>query len=272
MNNGSRFAFLRDRWFLGSVGGTFVLLVFAVVVGFVWLPTAQNDALFKGLLNSICSAAGVPRGWLVETGAPVPPSKTASTVVLTSGMTTNSARDGSIGRGGTLALKCTMCHGIRGVSASDTPNLAGQTASSIYKQMRDFQSGARASAVMAPLVTDLSDQDLRDLAAFYASLPRSGSDDPGSAPDIVATGAPMRNIAPCESCHGGVSAKLGAPWLASQPRAYLKTQLEAFAHGTRRNDINAQMRNVARNMTPEEIEASVDHYANGSRGEPHANQ
>jgi len=80
-------------------------------------------------------------------------------------------------------------------------------------------------------------------------------------PDIVATGAPMRNIPPCGSCHGRLDSKLGVPWLDPQPRDYLKTQLEAFAHGTRRNGTSAQMRNIARNMTPEEIDASVDYYS-----------
>jgi cytochrome c553 len=117
---------------------------------------------------------------------------------------------------------------------------------------------------MAPLVVKLSDQDLRDLSAYYASLARlqtKAAQDLQSAPDIVATGAPMRNIPPCGSCHGRLTSKLGVPWLDPQPRDYLKTQLEAFAHGTRRNDTSAQMRNIARNMTAEEIEASVDYYS-----------
>jgi cytochrome c553 len=171
---------------------------------------------------------------------------------------------GGVGRGATLALRCTMCHGLRGVSTSQTPTLAGQYASSIYKELRDFQSGARASAVMAPLVAELHDQDLRDLSAYYASLPRQQSpatQDLQSAPDIVATGAPMHNIPPCGSCHGRLTAKLGVPWLDPQPRDYLKTQLDALAHGTRRNDTSAQMRNIARNMTTEEIDASVDYYS-----------
>lgn len=257
---------LRNRWFVGSVGGTFLLLVFSVFVGFVWLPSAQDDSLFKGLLNSICSAAGVPRSWLGEASAPVTPSVKVSEVVMTPNTLDEPSLGGGIGRGATLALRCTMCHGLRGVSSSQTPNLAGQYASSIYKELLDFQSGARPSAVMTPLVIKLSDQDLRDLSAYYASLPRQqlpGAQDLQSAPDIVATGAPMRNIPPCGSCHGRLTAKLGVPWLDPQPRDYLKTQLEAFAHGKRHNDTSAQMRNIARNMTTEEIDASVSYYAGG---------
>jgi len=252
---------LRNPWFTASVGGVLLVLLFSMFVGFIWLPSAQDDALFKGLLDSICSAAGVPRAWLSETSPPVTPQQPVSSVVLTPEMLIGPDTRGSIGRGATLALRCTMCHGARGVSAASTPNLAGQYGPSIYKELRDFQTGARTSAVMAPMVVGLSNQDLRDLSNYYASLPRASATSASSAPDIVATGAPMRNIAPCGSCHGGMVNKLGAPWLSPQPRSYLKDQLEAFAQGTRHNDISAQMRNIARNMTPDEIDAAVGYYA-----------
>ncbi|UPG88079.1 hypothetical protein L2Y96_11675 [Luteibacter aegosomaticola] len=260
MSPGSRRALLRSRWFTVSVGGTFALLVFSVFVGFVWLPSAQNDALFKGLWNAFCGAAGVPKGWLVPTAPPPPPSHPTSAVVLTPDLD-NRAADGSVGRGGTLALKCTMCHGTRGVSSADIPSLAGEGAAAVFKQLKDFQAGIRISAVMRPLVMDLSDQDMRDLSAFYASLPAPASRDLASAPDIIAVGAPMRNIPPCGACHGAMTTKLGTPGLDAQPRAYLKAQLAAFAHGTRQNDISGQMRNVARNMTEAEMDAAADYYA-----------
>ncbi|WP_284318883.1 c-type cytochrome [Dyella acidisoli] len=258
---------LRNPWFTASVGAISILFVFTVFVGFVWLPSAQNDALFKGLLNAICSAAGVPKAWLSEASPPIQPKTPVSSVVLTPDMLGGASSGGSIGRGATLALRCTMCHGARGVSAANTPNLAGQYAPSIYKELRDFQSGARTSAIMAPMVVGLSDQDLSDLSAYYASLPRSNAppaQQVHSEPNIVATGSPMRNIAPCGSCHGDLATKLGAPWLGPQPREYLKSQLEAFANGSRHNDISAQMRNIARNMTADEINASASYYA-GSR-------
>ena len=116
---------------------------------------------------------------------------------------------------------------------------------------------------MAPLMADLSDADMRDLAAYYAYLPRV-SDRPsvtGARPRIVANGAPMRGIAPCGACHGDLDSKAGAGWLRGQPAVYLRTQLEAFASGVRRNDIGEQMRNVARRMTPEEIDAASRFYA-----------
>ncbi|MGN6092942.1 MAG: c-type cytochrome [Luteibacter jiangsuensis] len=252
----------RDRIVGGSLATLALLLLLSGAIGFIWLPSAQNDARFKGILDAICGAAGIPRGWLADAVPPLPTPRHVSTVVLTPDTLSHDA-PGSVGRGGTIALKCTMCHGLRGVSTSETPSLAGQQSAAIYKQLRDYQTGARASAVMEPLVKDLSDQDLKDLAMFYGSLPREPARDLGNAPDIVAFGSPTRNIAACGSCHGGMTSKLGAPWLDAQPRAYLRTQLLAFSHGTRRNDTSAQMRNVAANMTPQEIEQAVEYYGSG---------
>jgi cytochrome c553 len=171
---------------------------------------------------------------------------------------------GSIGRGATLALGCTMCHGAHGQSPADTPSLAGHSAQAIHKQLADFRSGIRPSAVMAPLMVGLSDADMRDLAAYYASLPRSAAAGRAAeaAPRIVAGGAPLRGIAPCGACHGAPDASAGdAPPLDGQPLAYLRGQLAAFATGARRNDPGARMRNVAQAMTPEEIETASQFYA-----------
>jgi cytochrome c553 len=170
----------------------------------------------------------------------------------------------SIGSGATLALQCGSCHGARGVSGADVPNLAGQYPAVIYKQLLDYASGARESAVMSPRVAQLSDADRRDLAAFYAYLPRppgAGPADAGAAPQIVASGSPMQNVAPCGTCHGATDYKTGSPWLAGEPFAYLKAQLIAFASGARHNDISQQMRNVARGMSAAEITASAKYYA-----------
>jgi cytochrome c553 len=110
------------------------------------------------------------------------------------------------------------------------------------------------------MARDLSDEDMRDLAAYYASL-QPIAHLHGGAPDIVAHGAPLRNIPACAACHGGVDTKVGSPWLDGLPAAYTRAQLQAFANGTRHNDISEQMRNIARNMTPEEIDAAAAWYA-----------
>jgi cytochrome c553 len=256
---------LRNPWFTVTVGGLLAMVVFSVAVGFIWLPSAQSDQPFQGVWNAICSAAGVPQQWLrVSSATPVPLVQT-SAVAMTPQLLADSSST-SIGRGATLSMRCTMCHGVRGMSDANSPNLAGQYASVIYKQLLDFQSGARRSAVMSPMVPNLSDQDMRDLAAYYAYLPRpvalrSDAAPAMSVPDIVSHGAPMRNIATCAACHGGIDHKAGAPWLEGMPAAYTKAQLQAFANDTRHNDINEQMRNIARNMTPGEIDAAAGYYA-----------
>lgn len=129
--------------------------------------------------------------------------------------------------------------------------------------LNDFKTSARASAVMAPLVADFSDADMRDLAAYYAYLPRASDRLPTTdmPPRIVANGAPMRGIVPCEACRGDVDTKAGEAWLGGQPAVYLRAQLPAFASGGRRNDTGDQMRNVACQMTPEEIDSASRFYA-----------
>ena len=71
----------------------------------------------------------------------------------------------------------------------------------------------------------------------------------------------MRNVPECSSCHGTTDAKLGTPWLDGQSSLYIKVQLQAFTTGARRNDISEQMRNIARQMTPAEIDQAAHYYA-----------
>ena len=134
----------------------------------------------------------------------------------------------------------------------------------IYKELLDFRSGARTNAVMSPFARNLSDQDITDIAAYYAYLPRLPAYHPVAqlpVPHVVIYGAPMRGIAPCGACHGSLDNKAGSPWLEGQSEAYLKAQLQAFASGQRTNDISEQMRNIARALTPEEIDQAAAYYA-----------
>jgi cytochrome c553 len=246
----------RNRWFVGSVALVAAIAALSALFGFILLPAAEGSQ-FAGIWNAICTAAGVTRAARAPETIVQPGYQTTKVVVTP--VLSGAGDAESIGRGATLALRCTMCHGARGLSAANTPNLAGQYAEAVYKELQDFKSGARASAVMQPLVTDLSDQDMRDLAAYYAYLPRiAGS--PAPAPRLVASGAPMRGIAPCGACHGTVDSKPGAAWLEGQPAIYLKAQLEAFAADTRHNDTSEQMRNIARAMTPAEIDEAARYY------------
>jgi cytochrome c553 len=251
----------RNPYFAAGVGVALSLFVLTALGGFIVLPYAQTQLKFAGLWDAICSAAGVPRhSPAVPTGKVGP---RLSEAILTPTMLANPGQD-SIGRGATLAQRCAICHGPTGISRADSPNLAGQYAAVIYKELRDFRSGARTNAVMSPFAVNLTDQEVADLAAYYAYLPRLPAYHPTPQlprPRIVIYGAPMRGIAPCGSCHGSLDNKVGSPWLEGQSEAYLKAQLQAFASGQRTNDISQQMRNIARAMTPQEIHEAAAYYA-----------
>ena len=236
-----------------------VLTVLAFAIGFLWLPAVKPDFAQGGLWEAICRAAGVPTRWYAPLAKEDPQ---ASRVAAVPAVALMAGAGGDVGRGGTLALQCTMCHGARGVSASDVPNLAGQYSEVTYKQLLDYRNGQRRHTLMQALAQGLSEQDIRDLAAFYAQLPRpSPASGQLPTPPLVNVGDPLRNIAPCASCHGGIDQKPGSPWLEGMPQAYLVMQMQAFARGERRNDAHGVMRNVARQMKPQEIEAAARYYA-----------
>lgn len=260
-----------NRVFRRSVIALALFTVSMMLVGFVWLPSVHEDFTVEGLWAGLCRAAGVPAQW--SSGARTDEEGTSSKVVLVPSMA-SAGTSAAVGRGATLALNCTMCHGARGMSVSNSPNLAGQYPEVVIKQLEDYRSGHRSSPIMEAIANSLSEQDVRDLAAYYAFLPKARTaptlyDE--ALPALVRVGDPLRNIAPCISCHGGVDQKLGAPWLEGMPKQYLVDQLNAFAKGTRRNDPGAQMRNMVREMTAAEIDEVATFYARkASSGEPGA--
>ena len=121
------------------------------------------------------------------------------------------------------------------MSASDAPNLAGQYPEVVIKQLHDYKQRRALERHHAGAARrTCRDRDIHDLAAYYAYLPKARTapttyDE--SLPALVRVGDPLRNIAPCISCHGGIDQKLGAPWLEGMPKDYLVAQLQAFATG-----------------------------------------
>jgi cytochrome c553 len=252
---------MRDKWVVAGIGLSSAVVVAGFIIGFAWLPLAQPGASLGGIWDAICDAAGLARA-APSREAVVQPDHPTTTVAVTPQLLDDTSA-ATIGQGATIALRCSICHGLRGLSLADVPNLAGQFPIFIYKQLVDFKTGARVSATMAPLVAGLDDRDMRDVAVYYGSLPRVvnasvAGDDP---PAIVANGAPMRGIAPCGACHGEFDRKASAAWLEGQPVTYLRAQLLGFGSGRRRNDIGEQMRNVARGLTGAEIEDASRYYA-----------
>ena len=250
----------RNPYFSAGVGVAAAVFILTALGGFIVLPYTQPELKFTGLWDAICSAAGLPQR-SASLAAPKP-AHLLSEVILTPVTLARPSQE-AIGRGATLAQRCAICHGPTGISGADSPNLAGQYASMIYKQLLDFRSGARTNVVMSPFGANLSDQDVADLAAYFGYLPRVPAyhAERQLPPRIVIYGAPLRGIAPCGSCHGSLDNKTGSPWLEGQSEAYIKQQLQAFASGRRTNDINQQMRNIARSMTPQEIDEAAGYYA-----------
>jgi len=259
----------RDSRFAIWIGATAGLFVLALAVGFIWLPSVQRGADGLGLWGAICRAVGLPNG-NGRVSAPVA-GQPASQVAWTT-ETRRRLAQGDARAGGAIAQTCNNCHGAAGVSADAIiPNLAGQSAAAIYKQLDDFKSGKRDPAVMGVYVSPLSDQNLLDLAAHYALMPNPTGDTlstRGSAHTVarrlIDVGAPLRGIAPCGSCHGPVGVTPGAPGLGGQQRAYLELQMQSFKDGIRRNDISEQMRSVARQLTSEEIAMLAAYYSGNS--------
>ena len=244
---------------VGSAVGvaTVVLAFVGGALGYLWLPSVQMPG--QTLFEAWCSALGVPKRWIApreNIG-----SARSSEVLLTHALTAAPSTS-DIGHGATLALRCTICHGPTGLSYANSPNLAGQYAAVTYKQLRDYQSGIRSSPIMTAMAQALSEAQIRQLAAYYASVarPRAATASE-NMPAIVRWGAPMRNIAPCGSCHGGTDHTMASPWIYGAPREYLRSQLIAFAKGERTNDINGQMRVMARGLTAAEIDQAVAYYA-----------
>ena len=251
-----------NRWFRASVIWLIVLTIGSILVGFVILPSVHSDYSAQGIWASICRAAGMPASWAERSKRESGP--LSSNVVLVPAMGRAGASE-AVGRGATLAIQsCSMCHGAQGMSSSDAPNLAGQYPEVVIKQLLDYRAGTRSSSIMESLARNLGDRDIRDLASYYASLPKARTapttyDE--TLPALVRVGDPLRNIAPCISCHGGVDQKLGAPWLEGMPKGYLVAQLDAFRTGARANDPQAQMRNMVRGISPKEIDEVATFYA-----------
>jgi cytochrome c553 len=172
---------------------------------------------------------------------------------------------------------CAACHAADGNStAPANPKIAGQIPEYLHKQLVDFkgQGGkkpARESQIMAPLVANLSEADMKGLAAFYAGQklnPAAAADKNLAAlgQKIWRGGNAATGVPACAGCHGPAGAGMPAqyPRVAGQYAEYVAAQLKAFKEGARANDPNGMMRGVTARMTEREIRA-VAEYAAGLR-------
>lgn len=198
--------------------------------------------LISALLSGVCAA-----GWANETKASAAP---------------------DLAKGQAISEKvCAACHtadGSRGAPAN--PILAGQHAAYLVKQLTEFKEGKRKNAVMNGFAATLSDEDMRNVAAFYASK----SAKPGTAKNkdtirlgeqIYRGGIMDKKVAACAGCHGPKGSGIPAqyPRLGGQHADYVEAQMNAFRSGQRAN--SAQMMAISAKLSDVEIKAVSDYIA-----------
>jgi cytochrome c553 len=169
---------------------------------------------------------------------------------------------------------CAACHGADGNSQlAVNPKLAGQIPEYLHKQLANFKAVAgkkaeRDNPLMAGMAANLSAEDMRNLAAYYAAQAAK----PGTAKsrDLVALGQKIyrggiagKGVPACASCHGPSGAGMPAqyPRLAGQHAEYTEAQLKAFRVGERANDPNNAMRGTAGKLSDREIQGVSDYIA-----------
>jgi cytochrome c553 len=171
----------------------------------------------------------------------------------------SSAADLEAGRA--KAEICAGCHGENGVSIMEyTPSLAGQPDLFIQWQLVFFRSGTRQNANMKPIVDELSNDDIRNLGAYFASLPPMKTGKADDDPDLSRKGAQAAAGRRCASCHTDTFAGTKAvARIAGQREEYLIKALNEFKSGQRSGGAMAAMADVAYPLSEEEIYA-LAHY------------
>lgn len=169
----------------------------------------------------------------------------------------------------TASQVCAACHGADGNSpAAVNPNLAGQHPEYLFKQLRNFKSGTRANPIMMGIAAGLSEDDMRNLAAYYTS--QAPSQLAAQDPDLVARGRKLfrggdtaKGVPACTGCHSpnGAGIPIQYPRVAGQHAQYTAAQLRAFREGQRANDENQMMRVIASRLTDREIAALAEYLS-----------
>lgn len=190
--------------------------------------------------------------------------------------------EGSIDAGKEKAALCFSCHGKNGNSlVSNFPKLAQQNSSYLVKQLQAYKNGTRKNAMMSGIVAGLSDDDMSDIAAYFADqdissnqLPNLDDDEDDNKKDIhaiMAQGSDLyrngdlpREVSACIACHGpfGEGNKPATfPSIKSQHADYLIQTLTDFKTGARSNNPENMMHMIAKKMTDDEIKAVSYHIS-----------
>ena len=167
-------------------------------------------------------------------------------------------------------LICAACHGAHGISVNPQwPNIAGQNSHYFSKQLNDMKTARRDPGTMAGILNTFSEQDIDDLAEYYAKMPAAQG---VTAQQFLKRGQQLyrggdmsMRITACIACHGPKGTgnnQAGFPQIAGQHARYTIEQLTAFKEKKRTNDLNHIMQDISGRMSKEDIEA-VAHYIEG---------
>ncbi len=169
---------------------------------------------------------------------------------------------------------CAACHNADGNSVqSANPKLAAQHAEYLFKQMQEFKAAegkqpVRVNAVMNGMIAAYNEDQMRDLAAYFAAQTLIGEkarnrETIEAGQKLYRAGVMAKGLPACAACHGPAGAGIPAqyPRIGGQFAEYIEAQLKAFRDGTRSNDPNKMMRMIAIKMTDAEIKAVSDYIA-----------
>ncbi|MGI9302040.1 MAG: c-type cytochrome [Gammaproteobacteria bacterium] len=171
--------------------------------------------------------------------------------------------------GKTKSAVCAACHGVDGNSPNpEWPSLAGQSVNYLSKQLQDFKAKRRENALMSGQAVALSEQDIADLAAFFAAqapkLGRAQEENLALGEAIYRGGIRDANVPACMGCHapnGAGNPAASFPRLAGQHAKYTVLQLRAFSAAQRSNDQNEMMRNIASRLSSADMSAVAQYIA-----------
>ena len=156
---------------------------------------------------------------------------------------------------------CAGCHGDNGISQTENiPSLAGQPDQFTQWQLVFFRGGARKNELMQPIAEQITNEDVRVLGAYFASLTPPKDAKPDDNPDLSKKGAEAAVGRRCASCHGdGFAGTKAVARLAGQREEYLVKALHDYKSGARSGGAGAAMTDVAYPLSDEEITA-LAHY------------
>jgi cytochrome c553 len=254
-------------WASVAVGG---FVAVGAVLGFLVLPNFQRSNAGLDLWNAICRAVGITEGspayrQSVSTATALPVSQVAWDPDVLDILANAHPQQGAQ----LAAQVCVSCHGENGASVTaEIPSLAGQSSAAIYKQLHDYRSGARVDPQMLPVAAQLTVPQLASVSVYYGRFAeeRTGLGGRYQSGDIdivklAREGDSARALPACDSCHvTGSGGPIESPVLTGQHHDYLAAQLRLFKTGARQNDVYRRMREIAEQLSDEEIEALATYY------------